>query len=176
MSAPGTGSTVEPGGNAGSDGGSGSTEQQFQAIQSQTDLDRIISDRLSRERAKYGDYEDLKAKAVKYDEEQDRAKSEVTKARERAEAAERELSKEREKGLRATIAAAKGVPVGSITGKTKDEMEASANELIAWRDQNKRTSRVPSGSLKSGSGTDDDNKTGKERAAAALRDYRRGGA
>ncbi|MCL2737132.1 MAG: hypothetical protein FWD75_11015, partial [Propionibacteriaceae bacterium] len=34
---------------------------------SQQDLDRIIQDRLSRERAKYTDYEELKTKAGEYD-------------------------------------------------------------------------------------------------------------
>lgn len=34
---------------------------------SQADLDRIIADRLSRERQKFGDYDDLKAKAAKLD-------------------------------------------------------------------------------------------------------------
>lgn len=38
------------------------------AALSQADVDRIVNERLSRERAKFADYNDLKAKAAKYDE------------------------------------------------------------------------------------------------------------
>lgn len=47
---------------------------------SQADLDRIVEQRLARERSKFADYDDLKAKAAKFDEADAAAKSELQKA------------------------------------------------------------------------------------------------
>ena len=46
----------------------------------QAELDAIVADRLARERAKYPDYENLKAKAAKYDAAEEAGKSELQKA------------------------------------------------------------------------------------------------
>lgn len=61
---------------------------EFSAITSQEDLDRIIRDRVKRERAKFGDYAELKAKAARFDEIEAASKSELEKAIEAREAAE----------------------------------------------------------------------------------------
>ena len=58
---------------------------------SQASLDKIVQTRLARERNKYTDYEDLKAKAAKFDEIVEANKTELEKAVERAEAAETQL-------------------------------------------------------------------------------------
>ena len=63
----------------------------FRPIESQDDLNRIIGERLDRERAKYADYDDLKAKAERFDEIEDANKTEIEKARERVKAVEDEL-------------------------------------------------------------------------------------
>ncbi len=47
---------------------------------SQEDLDRIISDRLARERSKFSDYDDLRRKAAEFDKAQEAAQSEQEKA------------------------------------------------------------------------------------------------
>jgi hypothetical protein len=47
---------------------------------SQADLDRMISERVARERAKYGDYNDLKAKAARLDQIEQANASETEKA------------------------------------------------------------------------------------------------
>lgn len=39
----------------------------FKVIETQEELDELISDRLARERSKYADYEDLKLKAAEFD-------------------------------------------------------------------------------------------------------------
>jgi hypothetical protein len=54
------------GGGGGGDGGSGGASA-YTPPASQADLDRIIEDRLARERKRYADYDDLKAKAEKHD-------------------------------------------------------------------------------------------------------------
>lgn len=47
---------------------------------SQADLDRIIQDRVARERNKFADYDDLKAKATEYDQFKESSKTEQQKA------------------------------------------------------------------------------------------------
>ena len=50
----------------------------------QAELDAIIQDRVKRERDKYKDFEDLKIKAQKFDEQEEANKSELQKAQDRA--------------------------------------------------------------------------------------------
>ena len=69
-------------------GASAASERTF----TQAEMDAIISDRLKRERAKYADYNELQAKAAKFDEAEEASKSEQEKANARAEAAESELA------------------------------------------------------------------------------------
>lgn len=52
---------------------------EFKAITSQEELDRRVGDRLARERAKFADYDDLKAKAAKFDEVDQASKTELQK-------------------------------------------------------------------------------------------------
>ena len=52
----------------------------------QAEMDAIIGDRLKRERAKYADYDEVKAKAAKYDEAEEAGKSELQKAVEERDA------------------------------------------------------------------------------------------
>lgn len=59
--------------------------QQDSRTFTQADVDRIVQDRLARESAKYGDYDDLKRRVTEADE---ASKSELQKASERAEKAE----------------------------------------------------------------------------------------
>lgn len=166
----GTGGTG--GSTGGSTGGTGTTTT-FTAITTQEDFDRAVGERVNRERAKFSDYDELKAKAAKLDEAEAKTKTELQKERERADKAERERDTATHNALKTSVASSKGVPASSISGTTKEELEASADELIAWRDANKRPPRQPK-DLKSGSTGSGENTTGKERAAAALRDYRRG--
>jgi hypothetical protein len=63
----------------------------------QEDFNRIIDKRLERERAKFADYEDLKAKAAKVDEYEAANQTAIEKAVEKATAAEAELAKVPEK-------------------------------------------------------------------------------
>ena len=52
----------------------------------QAEMNAIIADRLSRERAKYADYDALKEKADQFDAAQEAGKTELQKANERAAA------------------------------------------------------------------------------------------
>lgn len=114
---------------------------------------------------------------------EDRDKSELQKALERAEAAEKAAAEASYSALRSKVAAAKGVPASSLTGTTEDELIASADELIAWRDANKPTAQpAPKKSPASGSGlksgassTETITHDPKAAAAEALRRFRNSG-
>lgn len=88
-----------PGGATGATGSTGSTGATYTPPSTQAELDRIISDRLTRERAKYGDYDTLKAAADELQKIKDGQKSEVerlTAERDRA-TKDAEAAKERAK-------------------------------------------------------------------------------
>ncbi|MFE2912826.1 capsid assembly scaffolding protein Gp46 family protein [Kitasatospora indigofera] len=99
---------------------------------SQADLDRIVADRLTRERAKFADYDDLKAKAAQLDKATEDQKSEFQKERERADAAagaaanlERELWRERaarQHGLSDDL-------VEFLSGDTAEQVQERAKTL-----------------------------------------------
>ena len=55
----------------------------------QADLDNVVQERLARERKQFADYDDLKARAAKFDELENSKKDELTKAQEAVAAAER---------------------------------------------------------------------------------------
>lgn len=156
-----------------STGGSESGGEGFKAPQSQEELDRIIGARLKRERERFADYDDLREKAEKYDKAEQANKTELQRAQERAEKAERQAAEFQMQSLRASVAADKGVPAAGLTGSTKEELEASADALIAWRDEQAKKGRPDPRRLRSGS-SGGEQLTGKERAAAALRQMRTG--
>lgn len=112
-------------------------EKQFQAPQSQDDLNKIIEARLARERAKYADYDTLKSAAEKLAEIEAANQSEAEKAQARAEAAERRAAELEVQALRAEVANEKGVPAKLLAGATREELEAAADELIAFRGEQK---------------------------------------
>ena len=85
--------------------------------------------------AKLKELEPVAAKAVELEE---ASKSELQKAQERAEAAERALADATATAVRAEVAAAKGVPVALLSGDTKEALEASADALLAFRDETAR--------------------------------------
>ena len=60
---------------------------------SQEDLDRIVKDRLARQKSQFGDYDDLKAKALKFDEIEEASRSELEKAQKAAAEAVAERDK-----------------------------------------------------------------------------------
>lgn len=144
----------------------------------QAELERIVGKRLASERAKYADYDALKEKAAKLDEIEQAQKSELEREREARAAAEKRAAEAELKALRSEVARKKGVPASSLTGTTEEELNAAADELLAWRDQSKPAptpKRAPRGEgLKSGAtGAGNPNPDPKVAAAEALRRLRR---
>lgn len=102
----------------------------------QSEVNNLIKERLERERTKYKDFEDLKAKAAKFDEMEEANKSELQKATDKATALEAELlslKKEKEvRSIREKVAAETGVPIGLLTMETEDECKEQAKALLEW--------------------------------------------
>lgn len=103
----------------------------------QAELDAAIESRLTRERAKFADYETLKAKAEKFDKAEEAAKSELQKAQDQAAAYKAQLdAKTRElaaAAARSKVSSETGVPANLLTGETEEACKAQAEALQAWR-------------------------------------------
>ena len=110
--------------------GEGNQEQTF----TQADVDRIVADRLKRERetvkAKYGDYDDLKVKA-----------GEKATADERIAALEREVETTRREALRRRVQAAHGINDEDadlfLTGADEESLTKQAQRLAAREQERK---------------------------------------
>lgn len=72
-------------------------------------------------------------KARQFDELQEANKTELQKAADRAAAAEAKAADVEARALRAEVAADKGIPAALLSGSTKEELEASADALLAFR-------------------------------------------
>lgn len=77
---------------------------EFKAITSQDDLNKVIDERLKRERAKYADYKDLKTKAAKLDEIEKANQTEAEKVSARIAELEENLQTTRLDALRRKVA------------------------------------------------------------------------
>lgn len=100
----------------------------------QADVDRIVADRLKREQSKYSDYDDLKAKAARFDEAEEKTKSETQKLADASRAAEDRAKKAELDSCRMRVALRKGLTetqVKRLLGTTEEELEADADELLA---------------------------------------------
>lgn len=115
----------------------------------QDEVNRLVGERVARERGKYADYEDLKAKAEKYDEAQEAAKSELDKAREAAEKATAELEAMKadaaHRGLVDKVSSETGIPGNLLHGDSEDELRASAEALSAFVESRKPTPPLDKG-------------------------------
>lgn len=112
------------------------TQEQQEAKFTQADLDRIVKDRLTREREKYGDYDALKAKADKFDEIEEASKTELQKATERAKALQDELDAfkkaESLRTMREKVAHDTGIPVNLLTAESEDACKEQAKQILEF--------------------------------------------
>ncbi|WP_347031730.1 hypothetical protein [Brevibacterium paucivorans] len=136
----------------------GEEEHEFNPITTQADLDRIVGDRLARERKKYADYNDLKAKAEKLDELEDANQSELDKVRKQFESTKAELdelkSAQQVTEWKNTVAKDTGVPASVLRGTTEDDIRSHAESLKTLI---KSGPVVPTGHMKpAGDGSDSD--------------------
>lgn len=136
---PGSGGNESGGAKPPADGG-------FKPITSQDDLNRIIAARIERERAKFADYGDLKAKAAKLDEIEQANKSEAEKLAEAKAAAERERDAAKVEAARLRVAAKHGISDEDadlfLTGTDEATLTKQA-ERLAQLVEKKSTNYVP---------------------------------
>lgn len=110
----------------------------------QEELDRVVSDRLSRERGKFADYNDLKAKAAEYDKAQDAAKTAEQRAAEQAQKAADDARIAGERADRAELGVEHGIGkdfLDLLGGGSREDMSARAERLaplLAARRENEQ--------------------------------------
>lgn len=190
--APGGGNSG--GGNSGGENGGGDNAggSSYTPPATQADLDRIVEARLARERDKFKGYDDLKAKAEKWDQLEDEKKTPSEKAIEeaRAQAAgetsakyERRIASTEIKSIAATVGFLDPADALAVLGdevpKKDDEIDVDELKkrveklatdkpyLVKEVSRKPRTRPTP----RAGDQQDDDtaNKGGRGKAAAALR-------
>ena len=115
----------------------------------QADIDRIVGERLSRERAKYEDYNELKAKAEKWTEMEEAQKSELQKAQEKSAGLEKELEalKAAQAALqtRHKVSEETGVPASLLTGSDEEAMKEQAKAILEFSGSRKKYPNVKDG-------------------------------
>jgi hypothetical protein len=106
----------------------------------QAELDKVVADRLARERQKYEGFAELKEKAAKYDELEAASKTELQKATEKAEKLEKELNAlkkaEEVRAIRAKVAKEEGIPEHLLTGETEEACVEQAKAINAYANPN----------------------------------------
>lgn len=113
---------------------------EFEPITSQEQLDGILKGRLARERekaaAKFADYDELKAKAAKFDEAEAAQMSDLEKAKKEVEelkaAAAKRDEADRVRDLKAKVSKATGVPADLISGADEESMTAFAKAVAEF--------------------------------------------
>lgn len=128
---------------------------------SQSEVDKIVSERLQRERAKFEGYDEYKTRA-----------EQAVELSKRIEVLEKELSEASEKltaselkALRVSISAETSIPVSALTASTEEELRKQAEDLQAWRGETPGLQRTSNSSGNSTGSAQD----AKARAADALR-------
>lgn len=116
------------------------TKQTEERTFTQAELNAIVQKRIGEVSAKYENFEELKEKAQKFDEIEERSKTELQKANERASALEKELDGMKKadtvRKIREEVAADLGVPANLLNGGTKEECEAQAKSILSFAKPN----------------------------------------
>lgn len=121
--------------------GTPTPETQPEKTFTQEDVNKIVGDRIAREREKFADYDAIKAKAEKFDEIEEANKSELEKAQERANKLQTELDSmkaaEQVRAIRDEVSKETGVPSNLLTAETKDGCEEQAKAIKAYTESNR---------------------------------------
>lgn len=102
----------------------------------QDEVNAIVVKRLAQEKAKYEDYEAIKAKAAEFDKLEEANKSELQKASEKVAALEAQLEtmkkSEEVRAIRDKVSQETGVPVALLTGDTEESCNEQASAIKAY--------------------------------------------
>lgn len=111
------------------------TQQEARTF-TQDELNAIVGKRLAEEKGKYADYDVLKAKAAKFDEAEEAAKSELQKVTERADKLQAQIDSmtkaDEVRRIRESVASASGVPAGLLTGENEEDCKKQAEAILAF--------------------------------------------
>lgn len=125
------------------------TEKTSEKSFTQSEVDAIVSDRLKRERSKYEGYEELKAKAEKFDAIEEASKTELQKATERAERLEAELNSMKKtdsiRTIREKVSQETGVPSNLLSAEDEESCKAQAEAIMAFATKNSSYPQVKDG-------------------------------
>ena len=112
--------------------GSGTQERTF----TQSELNAIVTDRLSREREQYADYAALKEKAEKYDAAQEADKTDLQKATEKVAALQAQVDAytkaDNLRSIREKVSQETGVPASLLYGEDEDSCKAQAQAILDY--------------------------------------------
>ena len=116
-------------------GAAGDGQQQDRTF-TQSELDAIVRDRLSREHSKYADYDVLREKAAKFDAAEEAGKTELQKAQDHAADLQKQVDKltaaENLRRLRAKVSKETGVPEALLNADTEDACTAQAKAILEF--------------------------------------------
>lgn len=108
------------------------TERTF----SQDEVNKIVQERIYKERQKFADYETLSEKAKELDEIKEANKTELEKANEKNSALEKELTALKAeveiKAIREKVSLESNVPINLLNGNTEEECKAQAEAIKAY--------------------------------------------
>lgn len=108
-------------------------ESEFTAITTQEQFDQAVGDRVRREKAKFADYEDLKAKAAQFDVAATAQQTAEEANNARLAKVEKDLNDQRVDNLRLRAASKAGLPDGYhefLTGTTEEILADQAERLL----------------------------------------------
>ncbi|MDR0848085.1 MAG: DUF4355 domain-containing protein [Propionibacteriaceae bacterium] len=100
----------------------------------QAEVNDIVRQRLTKEAQKFAGHDELAKKAAEYDKLVESQKTEAQKQADALAALTAQNAQLQADALRRTVADAKGLPGGlakNLVGSTQEELEASADELLA---------------------------------------------
>lgn len=121
--------------NPADDAGTETRTDEFKPITSQEELNAALKPRLDRERAKFKDYGEIKAKAAKLDEIEQANLSELEKANARIAASDAERDTAKAEALRLRTAVTHGISIEDadlfLTGTDEETLTAQAVRLAA---------------------------------------------
>ena len=121
-------------------------EQQERTF-TQAELDRIVTERVRRESAKFSDYEEIKAKAAKFDEAEEANKTELQKATERADSLQAQLDALNKantiRSIREKVSTETGVPAHLLNGETEEDCKTIAEGILSFMASTAKPSVAP---------------------------------
>lgn len=127
-----------------------STESTEAKTFTQDDVNKIVQERVAKEKAKYEGFEEMKSKAAEYERLQEANKSDLQKAEDKASKLEKELAgykkAEQMRQIKASVSEKTGIPERLLTGETEEACEAQANaikEYVAEQIEEARNNGYP---------------------------------